>query len=89
MWNVMEFSGKNWESLEKEKAAPQVKNNVKELRLSKGWTITELAKRTGLSTKTISKMEKGIMVSEVSQRRVSNALKVKHEKAFPPKKKEK
>ena len=83
MWNVMEFSGKNWESLEKGKAAPPVKNNVKELRLSKGWTITELAKRTGLSTKTISKMEKGITVSEVSQRRVANALEVKHEKAFP------
>jgi transcriptional regulator with XRE-family HTH domain len=83
----MEFTGKYGESLKKGKEAPLVKNNVKELRLDKGWTITELAKRTELSAKTISKMEKGIKTSEVSKRKVANALKIKHERVFPEKKK--
>jgi DNA-binding XRE family transcriptional regulator len=60
-----------------------VTNNVKEHRLNKGWTITELAKRAELSPKTISKMEKGVKTSEVSERKVANALEVKHVKVFP------
>lgn len=77
----MEFTGNNGESLEKSEGL--LSNKVKEFRLDKGWTITELARRTGLSSKTVSKMEKGIKVSEVSQRRVANALEVKHDKVFP------
>jgi len=79
----MEFTGNNGESLEGT-GGLQRPNNVKEFRLDKGWTITELARRTGLSPKTVSKMEKGIKVSEVSQRRVANALEVQHKKVFPP-----
>jgi DNA-binding XRE family transcriptional regulator len=63
-----------------------MKNKVKEFRLDKGWTITELAKRADLSPKTISKMEKGYKTSEVSERKVTNALLVKYEKVFPKKK---
>lgn len=59
-----------------------MKNNVKEFRLNKGWTITELAKRAELSAKTISKMEKGSATSEVSERKVANALHMSHKKVF-------
>lgn len=37
----------------------QLKNRVKELRLSKGWSQTELAKRIGTTQNTISSIETG------------------------------
>lgn len=57
-------------------------NKVKEYREEKTWSITELAQKAGLSFVTISKMEKGVKTSRLSELKVAKALEQSHEDVF-------
>jgi transcriptional regulator with XRE-family HTH domain len=49
---------------------------IKDLRAAKGWTITELARRSGVSIATLSRIESGLQVlTLVSIRGLARAFK--------------
>lgn len=43
-------------------------------RIEKGWSCAELARKSGVSPQSISKIERGIKVGPVSARKISDAL---------------
>ena len=61
----------------------KIKNKVKEFREANAWSVSELARRAALVPQTVSKMEKGISTSRISQLKVAKAFGKKHEEVFP------
>lgn len=59
-------------------------NNVKILREERAWSIADLAKKTGLTPQTVSKVENGSAnVRRNTELKVALALEKKHEEVFP------
>ncbi len=60
-------------------------NNVKRLRLSNGWTITDLARNAGVSSKVVSKVEATPpqRTMTTSKIKISNALGAEPREVFP------
>ncbi len=58
-------------------------NKVKELREGNAWRISELAKKAGVVSQTVSKMEKGLPTSRGSRLKVARALGKKYKDVFP------
>jgi len=58
-------------------------NRLKEFRELNAWSIAELARQAELAPQTVSKMEKGLSTSRISQLKVAKALGKKHEEVFP------
>ncbi|HNQ66016.1 MAG TPA: helix-turn-helix transcriptional regulator [Smithella sp.] len=59
------------------------KNHVKKFRETIPLSISELARRAGLTPQTISKMEKGLSTRKNSELKVAKALQRPHEEVFP------
>jgi DNA-binding XRE family transcriptional regulator len=57
-------------------------NKVKELRELNAWTIAELARLSGLTPQTVTKIENGAKTRKNSQLKVSKALGKKYEDVF-------
>jgi transcriptional regulator with XRE-family HTH domain len=55
-------------------------NNLKDIRISEGYNITELSKLSNVSTKVISETEKGLRnPTDVIKSRILNALNSKYD----------
>ncbi|MFA5321527.1 MAG: helix-turn-helix transcriptional regulator [Smithella sp.] len=59
------------------------KNQVKKFRETIPLSISELARKAGLTPQTISKMEKGLSTRKNSELKVAKALQKTHEEVFP------
>ncbi len=59
------------------------KNQVKKFRETIPLSISELARKAGLTPQTISKMEKGLSTRKNSERKVAKALQKSYEEVFP------
>ncbi len=59
------------------------KNQVKKFRETIPLSISELARKAGLTPQTISKMEKGLSTRKNSELKVAKALQKSHEEVFP------
>ncbi len=59
------------------------KNQVKKFRETIPLSISELARRAGLTPQTISKMEKGLSTRKNSELKVAKALQKTYEEVFP------
>ncbi|KUG22423.1 hypothetical protein ASZ90_007827 [hydrocarbon metagenome] len=59
------------------------KNHVKKFRETIPLSISELARRSGLTPQTIAKMEKGLSTRKNSELKVAKALQKPHEEVFP------
>jgi DNA-binding XRE family transcriptional regulator len=59
------------------------KNQVKKFREMIPWSISELARKAGLTPQTISKMEKGLSTRKNSELKVAKALQKPYEEVFP------
>jgi predicted transcriptional regulator len=60
-----------------------IPNKVREFRESIPLSIAELARKSGITSATIAKMEKGIATRRTSELKVAKALQKKHEEVFP------
>lgn len=58
------------------------KNKVKHFREAVPMSIAELARRAGLATQTITKMEKGLPTRKTSELKVAKALQKSYEEVF-------
>lgn len=58
------------------------KNKVKQFRESIPLSVSELARRSGLTPQTIAKMEKGMTTRKNSELKVAKALQKKYEELF-------
>lgn len=58
------------------------KNHVKKYRETIPLSISELARRAGLTPQTISKMEKGLSTRKTSELKVAKALQKTYEEVF-------
>jgi DNA-binding XRE family transcriptional regulator len=58
------------------------KNRVKEFREAIPLSLTELARKSGLTQQTISKMEKGLTTNRNSGLKVAKALQKRYEELF-------
>jgi len=59
------------------------KNQVRKFRETIPLSISELARRAGLTPQTISKMEKGMLTRKNSELKVAKALQKPYEEVFP------
>jgi DNA-binding XRE family transcriptional regulator len=59
------------------------KNQVKKFRETIPLSISELARRAGLTPQTISKMEKGLSTRKNSELKVAKALQKTYDEVFP------
>jgi DNA-binding XRE family transcriptional regulator len=59
------------------------KNQVKKFRETIPLSISELARRAGLTPQTLSKMEKGLSTRKNSELKVAKALQKPYEEVFP------
>jgi DNA-binding XRE family transcriptional regulator len=59
------------------------KNQVKNFRETIPLSISELARRAGLTPQTLSKMEKGLSTRKNSELKVAKALQKPYEEVFP------
>ncbi len=59
------------------------KNQVKKFRETIPLSISELARRSGLTPQTLSKMEKGLSTRKNSELKVAKALQKPYEEVFP------
>jgi len=59
------------------------KNQVKKYRETIPLSISELARKAGLTPQTISKMEKGLSTRKNSELKVAKALQKPYEEVFP------
>lgn len=59
------------------------KNQVKKFRETIPLSISELARKAGLTPQTISKMEKGLSTRKNSELKVAKALQKSYEEVFP------
>jgi len=59
------------------------KNHVKKFRENIPLSISELARKAGLTPQTISKMEKGLSTRKNSELKVAKALQKPYEEVFP------
>lgn len=59
------------------------KNHVKKYRETIPLSISELARRAGLTPQTLSKMEKGVSTRKNSELKVAKALQKPYEEVFP------
>jgi DNA-binding XRE family transcriptional regulator len=59
------------------------KNQVKKFRETIPLSISELARKAGLTPQTISKMERGLSTRKNSELKVAKALQKPHEEVFP------
>ena len=59
------------------------KNHVKKFRETIPWSISELARKAGLTPQTLSKMEKGVSTRKNSELKVAKALQKPYEEVFP------
>jgi DNA-binding XRE family transcriptional regulator len=59
------------------------KNHVKKYRETIPLSISELARRAGLTPQTLSKMEKGLSTRKNSELKVAKALQKPYEEVFP------
>jgi DNA-binding XRE family transcriptional regulator len=59
------------------------KNQVKKIRETIPLSISELARKAGLTPQTISKMEKGLPTRKNSELKVAKALQKTYEEIFP------
>jgi DNA-binding XRE family transcriptional regulator len=59
------------------------KNQVKKFRETIPLSISELARKAGLTPQTISKMEKGLPTRKNSELKVAKALQKAYEEVFP------
>jgi DNA-binding XRE family transcriptional regulator len=59
------------------------KNQVKKLRETIPLSMSELARKAGLTPQTISKMEKGLSTRKNSELKVAKALQKSYEEVFP------
>ncbi|NLX52278.1 MAG: helix-turn-helix domain-containing protein [Deltaproteobacteria bacterium] len=59
------------------------KNRVKKYRESIPLSISELARKAGLTPQTVAKMEKGLPTRKNSELKVAKALQKSHEDVFP------
>jgi DNA-binding XRE family transcriptional regulator len=59
------------------------KNQVKKFRETIPLSISELARRAGLTPQTISKMERGLSTRKNSELKVAKALQKPYEEVFP------
>jgi DNA-binding XRE family transcriptional regulator len=59
------------------------KNQVKKFRETIPLSISELARKSGLTPQTISKMEKGLSTRKNSELKVAKALQRPYEEVFP------
>lgn len=57
-------------------------NRVKELREKNAWSIAELARQSNLSYQTVSKIEKGLKTSRISQLKIAKSFNLDHSKIF-------
>ena len=57
-------------------------NRVKEFREAIPLSVSELARRAGLTQQTIAKMEKGLLTRKNSELKVAKALQKQHEELF-------
>jgi predicted transcriptional regulator len=60
-----------------------IPNKVREFREAIPFSIAELARKSGITSATITKMEKGILTRRTSELKVAKALQKKHEEVFP------
>jgi DNA-binding XRE family transcriptional regulator len=60
------------------------KNKVKQFREAIPLSIAELARRAGLASQTITKMEMGLPTRKNSELKVAKALQKKYEEVFIP-----
>ena len=58
------------------------KNKVKQFREAIPLSVSELARRAGLSPQTIAKMEKGLSTRKNSELKIAKALQKKYEELF-------
>jgi DNA-binding XRE family transcriptional regulator len=58
------------------------KNKVKQFREAIPLSVSELARKAGLTPQTIAKIEKGLPTRKNSELKVSKALQKKHEELF-------
>jgi DNA-binding XRE family transcriptional regulator len=58
-------------------------SRVKIARLERGWSKAQLAREADLSDRTVTRSEKGLSISEVSQSRLARALGKRIEDLFP------
>jgi DNA-binding XRE family transcriptional regulator len=59
------------------------KNHVKKFRETIPLSISELARKAGLTPQTLSKMEKGVSTRKNSELKVAKALQKPYEEVFP------
>jgi DNA-binding XRE family transcriptional regulator len=59
------------------------KNNVKKFRETIPLSISELARKAGLTPQTLSKMENGLSTRKNSELKVAKALQKPYEEVFP------
>lgn len=59
------------------------KNHVKKFRENIPLSISELARKAGLTPQTLSKMEKGLSTRKNSELKVAKALQKSYEEVFP------
>ncbi len=59
------------------------KNHVKKFRETIPLSISELARKAGLTPQTISKMERGLATRKNSELKVAKALQKSYEEIFP------
>ena len=59
------------------------KNQVKKFRETIPLSMSELARKAGLTPQTISKMEKGLSTRKNSELKVAKALQKSYEEVFP------
>ena len=58
------------------------KNKVKELREANAWSIAELARKAGLASQTVSKVENGKPTAKNSQLKIAKAFGKKYDQIF-------
>jgi len=69
--------------IDKKKVEAVNKNKVETLREEKTWSLAKLAREAGITYQTVSKMEKGIPTSRLSELKVAKALGKEHNDVFP------
>ncbi len=58
------------------------KSYIRKKRITKKWTQIELAQKAGVSLPTISKAEKGRLISDLSKQKIADALEQPIENLF-------